>query len=96
MVDVALRSYFLTHANEPKFSNPDEFQKANRGLKVGKAQGPNSIPNRVLKQLLQQALSFLAQIFNAVLHTYNFPTVWKRGRVTSVLKPGKDSALSSS
>jgi hypothetical protein len=96
MVDVALRSCFLTHANELKFSNPDEFQEANRGLKFGKAQGPNSIPNRALKHLLQQALSFFAQIFNVVLRTCNFPTVWKRGRVTPVFKPGKDSALPSS
>ena len=88
MVDVALRSYFLTPASEPKLSNPDEDQEAIRGLKVGMAQGPNGIPNRAFKHLLQQALSFPAQIFNAVLRTYNFPTVWKCGRVIPVLKPG--------
>ena len=34
MVNVALRSYFLTPASEPKVTNPDEVQGAIRGLKV--------------------------------------------------------------
>jgi len=46
MVDVALRSYFLTPASEPKLTNLDEVQEAIRGLKVNKAPGPNGIPNR--------------------------------------------------
>jgi hypothetical protein len=53
MVDVALRSYFLTPVSEPKLNNPDEVHEAIRGLKVGKAPGPNSIPNRALKHLPQ-------------------------------------------
>ena len=52
IVDVALRSYFLTPATEPKLTNPDEIREAIRGLKVGKVPGPNGIPNRVLKHLL--------------------------------------------
>ena len=28
MVDVALRSYFLTHASEPKLTNPGEVQES--------------------------------------------------------------------
>jgi hypothetical protein len=37
MVDVALRSYFMTPASEPKLTNPHEVQEAIRGLKFGKA-----------------------------------------------------------
>jgi hypothetical protein len=95
MVDVALKSYFLTPASEPKLTNPDEIQEANRGLKVGKAPGPNGIPNRALKHLPHRAVSLLAQVFNAVL-THHFPTVWKHARVISILKAGKDPALLSS
>jgi len=32
MVDVALRSYFLTPASEPKLTNPDEIHEVIRGL----------------------------------------------------------------
>jgi hypothetical protein len=96
MVDVALRSYFLTPASEPKLTTPDEVQEAIRGLKVSKVPGPNVIPNRALKHIHQRAVSLLAQIFSAVLLTHHFPTVWKHARVISILKLGKDPALPSS
>ena len=54
------------------------------------------IPNRVLKHLPQRAVSLLVQIFNAVLLTHHFPSVWKHARVISILKLGKDPALPSS
>jgi hypothetical protein len=53
MVDMALRSYFLTPASELKLTTPDEVQEANRGLKVSKVLGPNGILNRALKHLPQ-------------------------------------------
>jgi len=49
-----------------------------------------------LKHLPQRAVSLLAQIFNAILLTHHFLTVWKHARVISILKPGKDPALPSS
>jgi hypothetical protein len=96
MVDVVLGSYFMSPASEPKLTNPDEVHDVIRGLKVSKAPGPNGIPNRVLKHLPQRAVSLLAQIFNAILLTHHFPTMWKHARVISILKPGKDPALPSS
>ena len=74
MVDVALRSYFLTPASKPKLTNPYEVREVIRGLKFGKAPGPNGIPNRALKHLSQQAVSLLVQIFNAILLTHHFPS----------------------
>ena len=53
MIDVALKSYFLTPASEHKLTNPDEVQEAIRGLKVNKAPDPNGNPNRALKHLPQ-------------------------------------------
>jgi len=96
MVDVALSSYFQTPPSEPKLTNSDEVLEAIRGLKVGKAPGPNGIPNRALKHLPQRAVSLLVRIFNAILLTHHFPSFWKHARVTSMLKPGKDPALPSS
>ena len=48
MVDVALRSYFISPASDPQLTIPDEVHAAIRDLKVSKAPGPNGIPNRVL------------------------------------------------
>ena len=87
----ALKSYLLTHASEPKLTNPDEVQEAIRGSKVNKAPGPNGIPNRALKRVLQRAVPFLV-----LLLTHHFPSVWKHARVISIFKPGKDPALPSS
>ena len=96
MVDVALESYLQSPASEPKLTNPDEVRDAIMGLKVGKAPGPNGIPNRALKHLPMRAVLLLVQIFNAILRTHHFPPVWKHARVISILKPGKDPAQPSS
>jgi hypothetical protein len=96
IVDVALRSYFQTPTSELKLTNPDEVHKAITGIKVGKAPGPNGIPNRALKYLPQRTVSLLVQVSNAVLLTHHFPFLWRQARVTSILKPGKDLALPSS
>ena len=96
MDEVALESYLQTHASEPKLTNPDEVREAIRGFKVGKAPGPNGIPNRALKHLAMWAALSLVQIFNAILFTHDFPPGWKDTRVISILKPGKDPAQPSS
>ena len=96
MVDLRLRSYFMASASEPKLTNPEEVQITIRDLQDGKAQGPNGIQNRALKQHPQQAVSLLVLIFNSILLTQHFPTAWKHARVISILKPGKHPALPSS
>ena len=96
MVVVALRSYFLSPASEPQLTTPDEVHEAIRGLKVSKVPGPNGIPNRALKHLPKQVVSLLACIFNVALCTNHFPQTWKYAQVISILKSGKDPALSSS
>jgi hypothetical protein len=95
-VNVGLRSYFMAPDSEHKLTNPEEVQEAIRFLSVRKAPGPNGIPNRALKHLLQRAVSLLVLIFKAIILTHHFPTAWKHARVISTLKPGKDPALPSS
>ena len=51
IIDVALRSYFLSPASEPQLITPDEVHEAIKGLKISKAPGPNGIPNSALKHL---------------------------------------------
>jgi hypothetical protein len=70
-----------------------EVQEAIRDLKVGKAPGPDGIPNKALKHLPQRVISLLVVLFNAIFLTQYFLTAWKHARVFSILKPGKDPAL---
>jgi hypothetical protein len=87
----------LTDLNKkPKLTNPMEVQDAIRGLKVGKAPGPNGLPNRALKHLPQRAICLLVALSNTALLAQYFPTVWKHARVISILKPRKDPSLPSS
>jgi hypothetical protein len=66
MVDVVMRAYEYAPASEPTSTTPSEVIKAIKGLNVGKAPGPNGIPNRVLRHLPKRAITFLTKVFNAV------------------------------
>jgi hypothetical protein len=88
-VDVAMRAYEYAPASEPTLTTPSEVIKAIKGLKVGKAPGPNIIPNRVLRHLPKRAITFFTIVLNVVLRRHYFPAVWKHARVLPILKPGK-------
>ena len=96
MVDVALRSYFMTRVTEHEVTNPVEIHEAIRSFKVGETSDTNGIPNRALKHLPQRAVSLLAQIFKAVVVNHHFPTMWKHDRVISIVKTRKDPVLPAS
>jgi hypothetical protein len=67
MVDMTQESYFQTPASEPNLADPEEVHETIRGLKVGKAPGPNGIPKRALKHLPNRAFYPLALILNAMI-----------------------------
>jgi hypothetical protein len=90
MVDVANRAYEYAPASEPILTTPSEVINAIKGLKVGKAPGPNGVPSNVLRQLPKLAKTFFTKLFNAVLRRQYFPPVLKHARVLPILKPGKD------
>lgn len=96
LIDETVLAYLFTPACTPKLTTPTEVCKAIKGLKAGKAPGPNGIPNRALKSLPKKAVTFLTKVFNGVLRFQFFPPVWKHARVISILKPGKDPTLPSS
>jgi hypothetical protein len=91
MVDVALGSYFIIPASEPKFTIPDEVQETITGLKVSKSPGPNDTTKRTLKHLSKRAVSLLVQILNAVLRTHHFLSAWKHAGVISYSETGEGS-----
>jgi len=63
----------MAPASEPTLTKPEEVQEAIRGLKVSQAPGPNAIPSRALKRLLQRAVSLLDLIFKAFLTHQSIP-----------------------
>jgi hypothetical protein len=96
MVDVELRSHFMSSAGEPYLTKVYAVQDVIRLLKVSKAPGPIVIPNRAVTHLPQRSLSLLAQIFNTIHLTHHVSTIRKHARLTSTTKPGKDPELPSS
>jgi hypothetical protein len=96
VVNEAMRAYEYDPASEPKLTSPSEVLEATKGLKVGKAPGPNGVPNKALRYLPNRAITFLTKLFNAVLRRLYIPPAWKHARVVSILKPGKNPTLPSS
>ena len=82
-----IESLALAPASERLFRNATEVSEDISELKVGKAPGPNGVPNTTLTNLPWKALTFISKAFNGVLKGQHYPVVWKHARVISLLKP---------
>jgi hypothetical protein len=76
VVNEAMRAYEYAPSSEPKLTSPSEVIEAIKRLKVGKAPGPNGVPNRALRHLPKRAITFLTKLFNAVLRRQYIPPAW--------------------
>ena len=74
MVDVT-KYVLLFTCSRAEFSQPIEGLEAIRGAKVGKAPGPDGIPNRALKHLSHDLILLLIAPFNVILRTRHFPPI---------------------
>jgi hypothetical protein len=63
VVNEAMRAYEYAPVSEPKLTSPSDVLEAIKGLKVGKAPGPNGVPNRALRYLPKRAITFLTKLF---------------------------------
>ena len=69
-------------------SSTMEFNKSSNGINPKKAQGPDEIPCRILKELDNQLTPALTAIFNQSLETGELPLVWTEAIVTPIYKKG--------
>lgn len=65
---------------------PFNVYKILKELKIGKANGPDQISNKMLKETAEVICQPLSQLFNMSLVTATFPDCWKRANVSPVFK----------
>jgi hypothetical protein len=74
---------------EPLLTDSEEILHYIKSLKNKKSNGPDSIPNVVLKKLPDSSHEFMAKLINHILSTGHFPRSWKMAHVIPIPKPGK-------
>ena len=66
--------------------NPYEVETVLKSLKTGKASGPDSINNRILKELSQPLSQPLCDLFNFSIVTGKVPDIWKQANISPIFK----------
>ena len=68
---------------------PTQVKKAIQKSKSSKALGPDNISPIMLKNIGQNGINFLTELYNRCINTGIIPGIWKQGKIIPLLKPGK-------
>ena len=71
--------------------SPSEVETCLKSLKTGKAAGPDTLNNRILKALSSRLSSPVCDLFNYSLSTGQFPEAWKQADITPIYKKDDSS-----
>ena len=66
----------------------DEVAKVIDSIKPSSSFGPDSISNRLIKELKFEALDAITLVFNRCISEGIFPDIWKHGKIVPVHKSG--------
>ena len=72
----------------------DEVQSTLISLSIGKATGPDSISNRLLKELAVPLSEPLADLFNFSIRSGKVPKLWKEANISPIYKKDDPSIVS--
>ena len=66
----------------------DELKRAVEALKHGKGPGPDGIKNEMLKVICGIIPDIVLQLYNSVLATRHYPSLWKQCLILPIYKKG--------
>ncbi|GBP31069.1 Probable RNA-directed DNA polymerase from transposon X-element [Eumeta japonica] len=72
------------------FITPAALHKIVIRLPKKKAPGPDGVSTAALRHLPRRAIVAMNRVFNGILRTGHFPEEWKRGKIITLPKAGKD------
>ena len=72
----------------------DDVKSILLSLPTAKASGPDTISNKILKDLAQPLSSPLKDLYNFSLEKGKFPNIWKQANVTPIYKKDDPSEVS--
>ena len=79
------------YVDEPLVSlevNPNGVEKLLKKINPNKAQGPDNIQNRVLKECATELTPAVTSLFNLSLSTSTLPAAWTKANVSPIFKKG--------
>lgn len=74
------------------FTNCEEVKRKFKYLNNKKSAGNDKIPNLVLKKLPVNIIIYFTILFNNLLNYAHFPDHWKKAKIMSIPKKGKDNS----
>jgi hypothetical protein len=86
---------FITDQRLPSINtNPAEVLKILKSLKLGKANGPDAISNRMLKESSSAISTPLSNLFNKSFDLAKVPKIWKKSNICPIHKKEDRSIVS--